>query len=78
MTNINGFTLQHAQKVAGFHDLQQQCLRILRCTAAAMANSPGGLRFKTGTRPWLEGIASAPPVNASRPAAGARDLLLSA
>ena len=41
----------------GIHDLNQQCLRVLRCTARAMANSPGGLRFKPGTRPWLEGLA---------------------
>lgn len=39
-----------------FHDLSLQCLRVLRCTAHAMANSPGGLRFKAGTRPWLEGL----------------------
>ncbi len=38
------------------HDLNLQRLRILRCTAQAMANSPGGLRFKPGTRPWLEGL----------------------
>jgi hypothetical protein len=25
-----------------------------------MASSPGGLRFKPGTRPWLEGLPSAP------------------
>ena len=41
----------------GMHDLNQQCLRVLRCTARAMASSPGGLRFKPGTRPWLEGLA---------------------
>ena len=40
----------------GMHELNQQCLRILRCTARAMASSPGGLRFKPGTRPWLEGL----------------------
>jgi hypothetical protein len=45
---------------AGLHDFNQQCLRILRCTAKAMANSPGGLRFKAGTRPWLEGLATVP------------------
>ena len=50
-----------------FHDLDRQRLRILRCTAHAMASSPGGLRFKAGTRPWLEGIPSASPQNA-RPA----------
>ena len=37
-------------------NFNQQCLRILRCTAKALANSPGGLRFKPGARPWLEGI----------------------
>ena len=42
--------------LSGFHDLSLQCLRVLRCTAHAMANSPGGLRFKAGTRPWLEGL----------------------
>lgn len=36
------------------HDVERQCLRILRCTAVAFANSPGGLRFKAGTRPWLD------------------------
>lgn len=40
------------------HPVYQQCLRILRCTAKAMASSPGGLRFKAGTRPWLEGLES--------------------
>lgn len=37
-------------------DLKTQCLRILRCTAHALASSPGGLRFESGTRPWLEGL----------------------
>ncbi|CAN7312667.1 hypothetical protein [Polaromonas sp. LjRoot131] len=46
---------------AGIQDLNKQCLRILRCTAQALANSPGGLRFKAGTRPWLEGLSSARP-----------------
>ena len=36
------------------HAFEQQCLRILRCTAQALANSPGGLRFKAGTQPWLD------------------------
>lgn len=35
---------------------EQQCLRILRCTAQALANSPGGLRFKAGTQPWLDAL----------------------
>ena len=38
------------------HDVERQCLRILRCTAVALANSPGGLRFKVGTRPWLDAL----------------------
>jgi hypothetical protein len=46
---------------AGIQDLNKQCLRILRCTAQAFASSPGGLRFKAGTRPWLEGLSNARP-----------------
>lgn len=38
------------------HDVERQRLRILRCTAQAMASSPGGLRFKAGSQPWLDGI----------------------
>ncbi len=38
------------------HPYDLQCLRILRCTAKAMAEGPGGLRFKAGTRPWLDGL----------------------
>lgn len=37
-------------------NFNQECLRILRCTAKALANSPGGLRFKPGAQPWLEGL----------------------
>ncbi|MFM9901184.1 MAG: hypothetical protein ACKVOT_09220 [Polaromonas sp.] len=55
--------------LGGFHDLSLQCLRVLRCTAHAMANSPGGLRFKAGTRPWLEGLPM--PVSARQPASQA-------
>ena len=54
---------------SGFHDLNLQCLRVLRCTAHAMANSPGGLRFKAGTRPWLEGLAM--PATTLQPASQA-------
>ncbi len=57
--------LGHAAS-AILHDLDQQRLRILRCTAQAMASSPGGLRFKAGTRPWLEGIAVGLPASARR------------
>ena len=49
---------------AGIQDLNKQCLRILRCTAQALANSPGGLRFKAGTRPWLEGLSNGPALMA--------------
>ncbi|WP_341904874.1 hypothetical protein [Polaromonas sp. YR568] len=38
-------------------DFELQRLRILSCTARAMLNSPGGLRFKAGARPWLPGQA---------------------
>lgn len=54
-------------------DLKTQCLRILRCTARALASSPGGLRFKAGTRPWLDGLSGTWPgaaAAASRPKPG--------
>ena len=56
--NLAGEPGKNAGNVAGaiLHDLDKQRLRILRCTAHAMASSPGGLRFKAGTRPWLEGL----------------------
>ena len=38
------------------YEFEQQCLRILRCTALALANTPGGLRFKAGTEPWLDAL----------------------
>ena len=40
---------------------EEVCLRLLRCTAEAMVSSPGGLRFVSGTRPWLEGLAGGRP-----------------
>lgn len=43
-------------------NFNQQCLRILRCTAKALADSPGGLRFKPGARPWLEGLQRISPM----------------
>ena len=51
---------------AAIHDIDQQRLRILRCTARAMASSPGGLRFKAGTRPWLEGLPASARRNSQR------------
>ncbi|UUZ67969.1 hypothetical protein LP416_27005 [Polaromonas sp. P2-4] len=47
------------------YDLDKQRLRILRCTAQAMASSPGGLRFKAGDRPWLEGVPGGRPASAT-------------
>ena len=38
------------------HDLDNQRLWILHCTAHAMTSSHGGPRFKSGIRPWLEGL----------------------
>ena len=39
---------------------QNNILRILRCTAHAMANGPGGLHFVPGAKPWLEGLSLFP------------------
>ena len=39
---------------------QTNILRILRCTAQAMANGPGGLHFVPGATPWLEGMSMFP------------------
>lgn len=36
---------------------EQVRLRLLRCTAEAMVSSPGGLRFVSNAKPWLEGLA---------------------
>ena len=71
MVTLEASSLKQEQSVGrtlsdGIHDFNLQCLRILRCTANAMANSPGGLRFKAGTRPWLEGISVGRPVLATR------------
>ena len=48
------------------HDLNCQRLRILRCTAHAMASSPGGLRFRAGTRPWLDDLPACQPIAGNR------------
>ena len=50
--------MEKATQAVPVLNFNQQCLRILRCTAKAFASSPGGLRFKPGTRPWLEGLQS--------------------
>lgn len=53
-----GNQLQAARQLGKPLDFQQQCLRVLRCTAHSLANSPGGLRFQAGTRPWLDVLAA--------------------
>ena len=68
-TTIPGADRPHDIDQSGsdaMHDLNCQRLRILRCTAHAMANSPGGLRFKAGTRPWLDGLSAGVKVFPSR------------
>ncbi|HYW58828.1 MAG TPA: hypothetical protein VE934_17895 [Polaromonas sp.] len=56
-----GIETQVAEMTApvGENDFDAQCLRILRCTARAMAASPGGLRYRPGARPWLDGLPDA-------------------
>lgn len=61
MTSNQADGLDRAVKNPGPHSLDKQRLRILRCTAQAMAASPGGLRFRAGTQPWLDGIPVDPP-----------------
>ncbi len=61
--NLNQSHVQAWQTLQGAsasvsHYIDKQRLRILRCTANAMASSPGGLRFQAGTRPWLDGLAA--------------------
>jgi hypothetical protein len=46
---------------------EQVRLRLLRCTAEAMVSSPGGLRFVSGARPWLEGLAGGKPQRKGHP-----------
>jgi len=43
------------------HDFEQQCLRVLRCTALAFSKGPDGLRFNAGARSWLETMSSSSP-----------------
>ncbi|MGB4116158.1 MAG: hypothetical protein WBK51_06395 [Polaromonas sp.] len=54
--------MQETRTTVATLNFNQQCLRILRCTASALANTPGGLRFKPGARPWLEGLQSIRPL----------------
>ena len=49
----------------GLDDFNKQRLRILRCTAKALANGLGGLRFKPGTCAWLENLSAIQPVLAT-------------
>ena len=50
-----GSPIPHAGD-AGEHVFYQRCVDILRCTAQALYNSPGGLRFRADSRPWLQGL----------------------
>jgi hypothetical protein len=54
--------MQKVEQAIPSLNFNQQCLRILRCTAKALASSPGGLRFQPGARPWLEGLQSIRPM----------------
>ncbi len=40
-------------------EIDRQCLRVLHCTARALAAGAGGLRFTPGARPWLDGLVPA-------------------
>ena len=51
-------------------DIEQQCIRVLRCTAQAFAAGAGGLRFKPGSRPWLAGLDLSGAVRANQGAGG--------
>ena len=50
-----------ANTAPAFQGIEQQLLRILRCTARAMASTPGGLVFSPGARPWLDGLTPSHP-----------------
>ena len=54
--------MKKAGHLISFLDFNQQCLRVLRCTAEALASSPGGLQFEPGTRPWLVGLQTIRPM----------------
>lgn len=68
MTSNQADGLGKALENPAAHSVDKQRLRILRCTARAMAASPGGLRFRAGTQPWLDAIAVLPqlPCRATR------------
>jgi hypothetical protein len=57
-TSGNTQACTHAGSMAPMHAFEQQCVRILRCTALALANSPGGLIFAAGTHPWLDALST--------------------
>jgi hypothetical protein len=39
-------------------DFEAQIFRVLLCTARLLVSSPGGLRFKADSRPWLAHLSS--------------------
>ncbi len=62
-SHVQAWQARHSSSVS--HYIDKQRLRILRCTANAMASSPGGLRFQAGTRPWLDGLPGGRRVSAA-------------
>ena len=51
-------------RASAVRNIEQQCLRVLRCTAQDLAGGAGGLRFTPGTRPWLAGLVPAAALRA--------------
>jgi hypothetical protein len=51
----------HSHPLPPRHHFEEQCVRILSRTAQFLANSPGGLHFKAGTRPWLAALSTPYP-----------------
>ena len=64
-------SISHLLSSPALHDVDQQRLRILRCTARAMASTPGGLRYEPGALPWLDGLTLSQPV--AQAGGGGRD-----
>lgn len=51
----------HARPLPRSYHFEEQCVRILSRTAQFLANSPGGLHFEAGTRPWLAALSTPYP-----------------
>ena len=50
----------HQAEQNSLSSFQANIVRILHCTAHAMASGPGGLQFVPGAKPWLEGLSLFP------------------